>query len=226
MFSVRALASSLSFVTIHLQKYGTVVDVEIIFNERGSKGFGFVTMANAAEAEKARLELHNSVVEGRKIEVNHATARVHTKKPKSNVDPAVAAALQVRFEFKRHSKQPSAGKRTATGGRRSRHASHVAWRVNWSLRSDSYTNANCCNDRNNTWPRAAAGGCRGRCSDPTIRHCRLYAIARRHSCSTSVRQFFASSKAYNSTLQVAHAASITSGLVVGFRRRWRYCRSD
>ena len=27
-------------------KYGTILDVEIIFNERGSKGFGFVTFSN------------------------------------------------------------------------------------------------------------------------------------------------------------------------------------
>jgi len=62
-------------------KHGNILDVEIIFNERGSKGFGFVTFANAADAESARSELHGSVVEGRKIEVNNATARVQTKKP-------------------------------------------------------------------------------------------------------------------------------------------------
>ena len=28
-------------------KYGSILDVEIIFNERGSKGFGFVTFGNA-----------------------------------------------------------------------------------------------------------------------------------------------------------------------------------
>ncbi|VDK48177.1 unnamed protein product [Anisakis simplex] len=50
------------------EKYGPVTDVEIIFNERGSKGFGFVTMEKAADAEKARQELHGSSVEGRKIE--------------------------------------------------------------------------------------------------------------------------------------------------------------
>uniref|UniRef100_A0A915A4M1 RRM domain-containing protein n=2 Tax=Ascarididae TaxID=6250 RepID=A0A915A4M1_PARUN len=52
------------------EKYGPVTDVEIIFNERGSKGFGFVTMEKAADAEKARQELHGSSVEGRKIEVS------------------------------------------------------------------------------------------------------------------------------------------------------------
>jgi RNA recognition motif-containing protein len=43
--------------------------VEIIFNERGSKGFGFVTFANSTDADSARQQLHASVVEGRKIEV-------------------------------------------------------------------------------------------------------------------------------------------------------------
>jgi len=62
-------------------KFGPILDVEIIFNERGSKGFGFVTFASSSDAESARSELHGSVVEGRKIEVNNATARVQTKKP-------------------------------------------------------------------------------------------------------------------------------------------------
>ena len=43
--------------------------MEIIFNERGSKGFGFVTFAKGSEADKAREELHGTIVEGRKIEV-------------------------------------------------------------------------------------------------------------------------------------------------------------
>jgi hypothetical protein len=62
-------------------KYGPILDVEIIFNERGSKGFGFVTFCGAADAERAREELHGSIIEGRKVEVNNATARVQTKKP-------------------------------------------------------------------------------------------------------------------------------------------------
>ncbi|XP_043469882.1 RNA binding protein fox-1 homolog 2 isoform X2 [Leptopilina heterotoma] len=62
-------------------QYGAILDVEIIFNERGSKGFGFVTFANSADADRARERLHGNVVEGRKIEVNNATARVQTKKP-------------------------------------------------------------------------------------------------------------------------------------------------
>jgi len=45
------------------------LDVEIIFNERGSKGFGFVTFANSSDADRAREHLQATVVEGRKIEV-------------------------------------------------------------------------------------------------------------------------------------------------------------
>uniref|UniRef100_A0A8D8RSL4 RNA binding protein fox-1 homolog 1 n=2 Tax=Cacopsylla melanoneura TaxID=428564 RepID=A0A8D8RSL4_9HEMI len=62
-------------------QFGPILDVEIIFNERGSKGFGFVTFANSSDADSARDRLHGTVVEGRKIEVNNATARVQTKKP-------------------------------------------------------------------------------------------------------------------------------------------------
>ncbi|CAI2732184.1 unnamed protein product [Schistosoma spindalis] len=67
-----------------LGPFGPILDVEIIFNERGSKGFGFVTFMNAADAEKARENLNGHVVMGRKIEVNHATTRVLTKKRTDN----------------------------------------------------------------------------------------------------------------------------------------------
>ncbi|XP_006170359.1 RNA binding protein fox-1 homolog 2 isoform X3 [Tupaia chinensis] len=61
-------------------QFGKILDVEIIFNERGSKGFGFVTFENSADADRAREKLHGTMVEGRKIEVNNATARVMTNK--------------------------------------------------------------------------------------------------------------------------------------------------
>ncbi|KAJ8383993.1 hypothetical protein AAFF_G00212370 [Aldrovandia affinis] len=61
-------------------QFGKILDVEIIFNERGSKGFGFVTFEAGVDAEKARERLHGTLVEGRKIEVNNATARVMTNK--------------------------------------------------------------------------------------------------------------------------------------------------
>ncbi|OQV11653.1 putative RNA binding protein fox-1-like protein 2 [Hypsibius exemplaris] len=57
------------------EEYGQVKEVEIIFNERGSKGFGFVTMENAYDADRAKELLNATVVEGRQIEVNNATPR-------------------------------------------------------------------------------------------------------------------------------------------------------
>ncbi|XP_076305872.1 RNA binding protein fox-1 homolog 1-like isoform X6 [Tachypleus tridentatus] len=73
-------------------QFGAILDVEIIFNERGSKGFGFVTFASSADADRAREQLNGTVVEGRKIEVNHATARVQTKK--AQAIPSAIAALR------------------------------------------------------------------------------------------------------------------------------------
>ena len=52
------------------QIYGTVLDAEIIYNERGSKGFGFVTMETSDGATKAKKALHGKEIEGRKIEVS------------------------------------------------------------------------------------------------------------------------------------------------------------
>ncbi|XP_025101089.1 RNA binding protein fox-1 homolog 2-like isoform X4 [Pomacea canaliculata] len=74
-----------------LGQFGGILDVEIIFNERGSKGFGFVTFANSADADRAREKLNGTVVEGRKIEVNNATARVMTKKVAAPTIPNAAA---------------------------------------------------------------------------------------------------------------------------------------
>ena len=70
--------------------FGHVLDVEIIFNERGSKGFGFVTFSKSEEADKARAKLDGSVVDGRKVEVNNATARVHSK-PRTS-PPAIGSS--------------------------------------------------------------------------------------------------------------------------------------
>lgn len=52
-----------------MQIYGSVLDAEIIYNERGSKGFGFVTMETSEDASKAKEALHGKEIEGRKIEV-------------------------------------------------------------------------------------------------------------------------------------------------------------
>uniref|UniRef100_A0A6I8SAP5 RNA binding protein fox-1 homolog 1 n=1 Tax=Xenopus tropicalis TaxID=8364 RepID=A0A6I8SAP5_XENTR len=85
-------------------QFGKILDVEIIFNERGSKGFGFVTFENSADADRAREKLHGTVVEGRKIEVNNATARVMTNKKTLNpytngwkLNPVVGAVYSPEF---------------------------------------------------------------------------------------------------------------------------------
>ena len=62
-------------LVVLFSKYGTVVDAEIIFNEKGSKGFGFVSMGNPDEASYARAVLQGAIVEGRRIDVNPATAK-------------------------------------------------------------------------------------------------------------------------------------------------------
>ncbi|XP_076073193.1 RNA binding protein fox-1 homolog 1-like isoform X14 [Mytilus galloprovincialis] len=77
-----------------LGQFGKIIDVEIIFNERGSKGFGFVTFESSAEADRAREKMNGTVVEGRKIEVNNATARVLTKKSVAAPTIPNAAALR------------------------------------------------------------------------------------------------------------------------------------
>lgn len=46
--------------------------MEIIFNDRGSKGFGFITLADASGAIRAKQELNGKVVDGRKIEVSYS----------------------------------------------------------------------------------------------------------------------------------------------------------
>ncbi|CAF1252744.1 unnamed protein product [Rotaria sordida] len=61
------------------EQFGEIIDTEIIFNERGSKGFGFVTFASSDDADAAREKLHGAIIEGRKIEVNMATARSQPK---------------------------------------------------------------------------------------------------------------------------------------------------
>uniref|UniRef100_A0A8C2UJI2 RNA binding protein fox-1 homolog 3 n=1 Tax=Coturnix japonica TaxID=93934 RepID=A0A8C2UJI2_COTJA len=85
-------------------QFGKILDVEIIFNERGSKGFGFVTFETSTDADRAREKLNGTIVEGRKIEVNNATARVMTNKKTANpytngwkLNPVVGAVYGPEF---------------------------------------------------------------------------------------------------------------------------------
>ena len=76
--------------------FGNVEDAEIIYNDKGSKGFGFVTMSRGRDADNARIRLNQAIVEGRIIEVNLATPKVvGLKKTSADVgspaeDPAVS----------------------------------------------------------------------------------------------------------------------------------------
>ena len=58
-------------------KYGTVSAANIIMDKftNRSKGFGFVTMPNEDEAQKAIQELDGTSIEGKSITVNKAKPR-------------------------------------------------------------------------------------------------------------------------------------------------------
>ncbi|XP_077482334.1 RNA binding protein fox-1 homolog 3-like isoform X2 [Stigmatopora argus] len=104
-------------------QFGKILDVEIIFNERGSKGFGFVTFESSADADRAREKLNGTIVEGRKIEVNNATARVMTNKKVANpyangwkLNPVVGAVYGPEFYAVAGFPYPTAGAAVAYRG--------------------------------------------------------------------------------------------------------------
>ncbi|XP_038066983.1 RNA binding protein fox-1 homolog 3-like isoform X3 [Patiria miniata] len=97
--------------------FGPIIDVEIIFNERGSKGFGFVTFQNSSDADRAREKLNGSIVEGRKIEVNNATARVMTNKtPKSITGTELLSTVELPIFPAGALRAPAIGRGRATRG--------------------------------------------------------------------------------------------------------------
>ncbi len=57
--------------------YGEITDAVVISDRMSgrSKGFGFVTFANDADAQKAAAEMNDKDVEGRKLVVNTAKPR-------------------------------------------------------------------------------------------------------------------------------------------------------
>ena len=54
-----------------------------------------MTFAGGVDADRAREQLNGTIVEGRKIEVNNATARVQTKKPSTTTGAAGAVNAAV-----------------------------------------------------------------------------------------------------------------------------------
>lgn len=57
------------------EPYGRTRDVQIIFNNRGSKGFGFVTFHEQKDADSAKRGLDGQIIRGRQLEVNHASLK-------------------------------------------------------------------------------------------------------------------------------------------------------
>lgn len=53
-------------------KFGTTFDVEVVYNERGSKGFGFVTFLAKKDALEAKRRMDREIVDGRRLVVNFA----------------------------------------------------------------------------------------------------------------------------------------------------------
>lgn len=49
--------------------FGKVIAAQVVTNERGSKGFGFVTLDTAIGCDHAREQLDGTIMGGRKIEV-------------------------------------------------------------------------------------------------------------------------------------------------------------
>ena len=61
----------------HFSKYGTVSSANVIIDKftNRSRGFGFVTMPNDVEAEKAIFEMNGSSVNGQTITASKAKPR-------------------------------------------------------------------------------------------------------------------------------------------------------
>ncbi len=59
------------------EPHGNVVSAKVVTDRSSgrSRGFGFVEMENAEDAQKAISELNDSEMDGRKIVVNEAKAR-------------------------------------------------------------------------------------------------------------------------------------------------------
>ena len=61
------------------RKFGPIEDIEIIYNKRGSKGFGFLTFSSYIAANNAKKNYDGALIEGREISVKDANLRVETE---------------------------------------------------------------------------------------------------------------------------------------------------
>ncbi|HLD29295.1 MAG TPA: RNA-binding protein [bacterium] len=88
MSSARLYVGNLNYDTTEdslkdlFAQYGEVVSVNII----GRKGFGFVEMASAEQAEKAKTALNQKEIDGRTIRVDEAKPREQKERGSFNRD--------------------------------------------------------------------------------------------------------------------------------------------
>jgi len=79
-------------------QYGTTFDVEVVYNERGSKGFGFVTFLAKKDALEAKRRMDREIVDGRRLVVNFAKPKQKTPGSK---DPHPSSGGNTHHAFKK-----------------------------------------------------------------------------------------------------------------------------
>ena len=79
--------------------FGPVLHAVVIFNARGSKGFGFATMAREKDAQNALARLNNSIIDGRAISIN--LANLKKSAVARQLSKAQARLEQAEFEVQR-----------------------------------------------------------------------------------------------------------------------------
>jgi RNA recognition motif-containing protein len=81
-------------------QYGTTFDVEVVYNERGSKGFGFVTFLAKKDALEAKRRMDREIVDGRRLVVNFAKPKQKTSGSK---DPHPSSGSNTHHAWKPNS---------------------------------------------------------------------------------------------------------------------------
>ncbi|MBK8348322.1 MAG: RNA-binding protein [Saprospiraceae bacterium] len=86
-------------------QFGEVVSVKIIIDKitRQNKGFGFVTMADSAAAQRAITALHATELEGRSLVVNPSVPKGEFQKPQRTA-PAGSRKKPIEFKSDKHKK--------------------------------------------------------------------------------------------------------------------------
>ena len=107
MSPVRLHASNIPFrfrdhnLEMLFSNFGEVLDSRIIYNRRGSKGFGFITMARGRDASEALKTLNNSTVDGRIIQVSLATPKRRILQLQASLEEAEMRLTKAKVEVQR-----------------------------------------------------------------------------------------------------------------------------